>query len=98
MKSPRMWNCRARAPGWEGGVLGKKMVSFLIEEDWKEKDTSFCFLLWKADLTGSLSLAQGAYVDSMTFFSREPDFTLKLLLALWCPLRGPVNQPNPGRG
>lgn len=74
------------------------MVSFLIEEDWKEKDTSFCFLLWKADLTGSLSLAQGAYVDSMTFFSREPDFTLKLLLALWCPLRGPKNQPNPGRG
>lgn len=55
----------------EGEVLGRKGVSFLIEEDWKERDTSFCFLLWKADLTGSLSLAQMAYADSMTFFPTD---------------------------
>lgn len=67
IKSPRMWNCGARGPGRERGVRGRKVVSFLLEEDWKDRDTSFC-LLWKADLTGSLSPAQGAYADSMTFF------------------------------
>lgn len=94
IKSPRMWNCGARGPGRERGVRGQKVVSFLIEEDWKERDTSFGFLLWKADLTGSLSLAQGAYADSMTFFSHEPDFTLKLLLARWCPLRTQWTNPT----
>lgn len=89
INSPRMWNCRARGPGREGRVLGREAALFLIEKDWTvERDTFFCLLLWKADLTGSLSLAQGAYADSMTFFfPHEPDFTLKLLLARWRPLR-----------
>lgn len=27
--------------------VGRKVVYFFIEEHWKERDTGFCFLLWK---------------------------------------------------
>lgn len=45
-----------------------KEGSLHIKKDCKERDTSFFFLLWIAALTGSLTLAQKAYADSMTFF------------------------------
>lgn len=96
----RWWSAQGAHPGVEirgpadQGPSEKEgpLVVFLEKKKkrWKESQSLSGCLFLKCDPTGSLSPAQGAYAESMTFFfSQGPDFTLKLLLEQRSPQRGP---------
>lgn len=88
---------------WKGGGLKREAGGVLVKERewWKESSIEELVSICLPPLEGRpdmvLSLAQGAYADSMTFFPGTRFYT-QITIRAMVSLKGAPDQPNPPAG